>query len=241
MRKDDLKVILFAAAVCIICSLMLSLASEGLKENKARNVEIDRKFNVLKAFGSAVEDDKGERIILDADVLDTFAKHITEVVIDSETGNILEDVTSDNLTKEEIKTKSKLPLYLWRDGEEVTRYAFPISGYGLWSTLYGYMAVEKDLATIIGVTFYAHKETPGLGGECSEPWFMNQFKGKKIWDGELLNFEVVKNKVATKYPEGNTHAVDGISAATITSNGIQKFIRNDVRKYDRYFSQIRGT
>jgi Na+-transporting NADH:ubiquinone oxidoreductase subunit C len=242
MQKDDRKVVLFATVVCVVCSLLLSLSAEGLKGRKNKNIELDRKFNVLKAFGHEVEDGEGKRTITDQEIENVFEKHIAEVVLDAETGDILEGETSTDISKEDLKKKIKLPLYRWTDNGEVTRYAFPISGYGLWSTLYGYMALERDLATIIGVTFYAHKETPGLGGECSEPWFMSQFAGKKVWaDGDLVDFQVVKGGVDSKYPDGNDHAVDGISAATITSNGIQTFIRQDMANYDKYFAQIRGT
>ena len=151
-------------------------------------------------------------------------------------------MTSADLTKDDKKEKTRLPLYLWTEDGEVTRYAFPISGYGLWSTIYGYMALERDLATIIGVTFFKHNETPGLGGECSEPWFMEQFAEKRVHDGSAPHtFEVVKGGVAAKYPEGNDHAVDGISAATITSNGIQSFINGDLALYEPYFANLRGS
>jgi len=204
-------------------------------------VEMDRRVNVLKAFGVEVANEKGKRIITDDDVIATFKKHIFEVVLDRN-GQILEGVSSDDLTSADKKKKLKLPLYQWSEEDTVTRYAFPISGYGLWSTLYGYMALEKDLATVIGVTFYDHKETPGLGGECSMPWFMDQFAAKIVWaDGKLLPFEVVKGGVAVKYPSGCLHCVDGISAATITSNGITTFIREDLALYDAYFKTIRGS
>ena len=242
MQRDDKRVILFAAVVCVACSLLLSGTAALLRKRQDFNVEMDRKVNVLKAFGVEVTNTKGKRIISDEEALATFTDHISEIVIEGETGRVLEGITSADLTSDERKQKSKRPLYLWTENGEVTRYAFPISGYGLWSTVYGYMALKDDLATIIGVTFYRHGETPGLGGEVSQPWFTEQFAGKKVWaGGALLPFEVVKGGVPAKYPAGCDHCVDGISAATITSNGVTDFIRDDLKHYDRYFRTLRGS
>jgi Na+-transporting NADH:ubiquinone oxidoreductase subunit C len=96
------------------------------------------------------------------------------------------------------------------------------------------MAIEKDLTTVIGVTFFDHGETPGLGGECAAPWFQEQFSGKKV---RREPFQVVKGGA----PPDCDHCVDGIAAATITGNGIQAFINKDLGRYEPYFKSIRGT
>ena len=242
MQKDDRRILTFAAIVCVTCSLLLSGTAAVLKKRQEYNIELDRKLNVLKAFGVEVVNAKGKRIVSADEVEAYFADHISERILDRDTGTVLEGATSNELTSDDLKYKTKLPLYLWSEDGQITKYAFPISGYGLWSTLYGYMALEGDLATIIGVTFYKHGETPGLGGEASAPWFQNQFSGKKVWgDDGLLPFEVVKGGVDARYPDGCSHCVDGISAATITSNGIQDFIREDLTYYEAYFKTIRGT
>jgi len=242
MQKDDRRILTFAAIVCVTCSLLLSGAAAILKTRQDYNVELDRKLNVLKAFGVDVVDAKGKRNVSADEVEAYFTDYISEVILGRDTGAVLEGETSADLTSEDLKSKVKLPLYLWKEDGRTTKYAFPISGYGLWSTLYGYMALEGDLATVIGVTFYKHNETPGLGGEASAPWFQKQFGGKKVWaDGGLLPFEVVKGGVDARYPDGCDHCVDGISAETITSYGIQDFIREDLENYETYFKTIRGT
>jgi len=242
MQKDDRNVLTFAAMICITCSLLLSGAAALLEKKQAYNIELDRKINVLKAFGVDVVDEKGKKTLSDEEVDGYFQEYISEFVLDGKTGKIIPGRTTAELSKDDLKQKSLLPLYLWTEQGSVKKYAFPISGKGLWSTLYGYMALEDDLATIIGITFYKHGETPGLGGECEQPWFQNAFKGKRVWDkGKLLPFEVVKGGVANKYPSGNNYAVDGISGATITSQGIQTFIRSDLVLYNNYFQTIRGS
>lgn len=242
MQKDDRRILTFAAIVCVTCSLLLSATAAVLKKRQEYNVELDRKLNVLKAFGVEVVNAKGKRIVSADEVEAYFTDYISEIILERDSGSVLEGETSADLSSDDLKLKTKLPLYLWTEDGRTTKYAFPISGYGLWSTLYGYMALEGDLATVIGVTFYKHNETPGLGGEASAPWFQNQFGGKTVWkDGGLVPFEVVKGGVEGRYPDGCDHCVDGISAATITSNGIQDFIREDLEYYEAYFKTIRGT
>lgn len=239
MRKGDGYTVFFAAIVCIVCSLMLSAASSLLRERQEEQAELDRKINVLRAFGVAVRDADGKKIAPD-EVNRVFSEHISDMVIDRETGLVIPGASATTLTRDEIEKKQKLPLYEWREGGEVTKYAFPVSGKGLWSTIYGYLALERDLSTIVGITFYRHGETPGLGGEIEADWFQQQFRGKKVYvDGELQRFEIVKGKVQDRYPKGNDHAVDGISGASLTGKGINQFLNEDLSNYERYFSTIR--
>lgn len=238
MQKGDGKVLAFAAAVCVTCSLLLSGAAALLRDRQDYNVELDRKTNVLKAFGIDVVDAKGKRTVGGDEIEQLFVNHIQEIIVDPESGQVLEGVSSADLTKLEIKEKTKLPLYIWTENGETAKYAFPVSGYGLWSTIYGYMALDKDLRTIVGVTFYDHAETPGLGGEVSASWFQQQFTGKKV---RGQDFEIVKGGVETRYPSGCDHCVDGIAAATITSNGVQAFLNKDLARYESFFQSISGT
>jgi len=210
---------------------MLSVAASALKKPQDYNVEIDRKMNVLKAFGVPIYDENHKRIKPPV-VEKYFTENVSEVIVDATSGQTVATLA---------EAREPLPLYVWKENGSVTKYAFPISGKGLWSTIYGYLALERDLATIAGITFYKHGETPGLGAEVETDWFQNNFKGKKIVDnGKRLKFEVVKGKVADKYPNGNEHAVDGISGATITGNGVAKFMNAALDKYESYFKLQRG-
>lgn len=241
MRKEDLKVIVFATVVCVICSLVLSATATMLKERQDVAVELDRQMNVLKAFGVPLVDEAGIKIA--KDVVDRyFNDHISQIYIEKSTGNVIEE-PDPNLLKVEAKERthegrSLLPLYVWKDNGTPTKYAFPTSGMGLWSIVHGYIALDRDLSTIIGVTFYKHGETPGLGGEVSTAWFQDQFAGKKIFtEGSLLQLNVVKGSA----PDNSNHQVDGISGATMTGNGLNIFMNRDIAYYETYFSRIRGT
>lgn len=234
--KGDGFVIVFATAVCVVCSLLLSATASTLKAKQDFNVELDRKVNVLKAFGVAVQDESGRRISAD-EVARYFTDHIRDIVLDAATGQPIDGVTSGQVDAKELRDRTKLPLYLWTENGEVTKYAFPTSGKGLWSTIYGYLALEKDLATIAGVTFYRHGETPGLGGEVEKDWFQANFRGKKVFEGgERLRFEVVKGDAGD-----SDHAVDGISGATLTGKGVTRFVNRDLDLYEPYFRLHRGS
>ena len=106
-------------------------------------------------------------------------------------------------------------------------------------TLYGYFSIYPDAVTAKGITFYAHKETPGLGGEVDKPWFQNNFVGKKFVDknGDIVGIKVAKGKA----DPNNIYEVDGISGATITSKGVEKFLLDDLKKYDSFFNKLRQT
>ena len=228
MQKGDGYTLFFAAAVCVVCSVLLAGTSAALKQRQDAQIELDRKLNVLKAFGVAIKNDQGDKLG-EAEVNRMFADHIREISVDPATG------------KEGVDgAPTSLPLYLWEENGATAKYAFPISGKGLWSTIYGYMALDRDLSSIVGVTFYRHGETPGLGGEIERDWFQDQFKGKKVFSGGALRrLDIVKGKVADKYPQGNDSAVDGISGATLTGAGVARFMNADLAKYESYFSSVR--
>ncbi len=219
MQRSDRYTLLYAAAVCVACSAVLSATSFALKKQQDLQVELDRKANILKAFGARAAG---------ADIQRLFDEHVREIALDRETGQPAADAADG------------MPLYLWEEGGRTTKYAFPVSGKGLWSTIHGYLALEEDLVTIAGATFYRHGETPGLGGEISSDAFQQQFRGKRIFkEGALQRLEIAKGPASNKYPGGSDHAVDGISGATLTGNGLNRFLNEDLERYERYFRTIR--
>ena len=206
--REDTRTITFAAVICITCSLLLSGTAAGLKGRQEANKAYDVKRNIVKAFGIDIGEMKRPEIEA------TFEKHVSE------------------------ETAGDLPLYIWTDdgADEPSKYAFPISGKGLWSTLYGYLALNADLETIAGISFYKHGETPGLGAEIEKNWFLVQFKGKRLYkDGKPLDFTIAKPGTA----QGES-SVDGISGATLTGNGVEALLRKDAARYADYFNQIKG-
>lgn len=238
MPKGDTYVLVYAAGICLASSLLLAATSAGLKKQQDKMIELDRKFNVLKAFQVEVVDVKNHRIPGDQ-IEKVYAEHVRELYLDAKDGVELKDKTLKDFTAEQINSKSVLPLFLWQEGGHTDKYAFPVSGKGLWSTIYGYVALDRQLASVVGITFYKHGETPGLGGEVEQPWFQNQFKDRRVFaDGRLKRIEVAKGKAATR-STAEREAVDGISGATLTGNGVTRFLNEDIGRYEKYFKGLR--
>ena len=121
-------------------------------------------------------------------------------------------------------------------------YVYPIEGLGLWGPVHGYLAVSPDGREVVGVAFYEHEETPGLGGEISRPWFQNNFVGKLLYRGaQLVGIEVVKGKAKdhVDFAKRGQHLVDGMSGATITGRGITSMLKAWPAKYEPFFLRQR--
>ena len=125
-----------------------------------------------------------------------------------------------------IKRREKLSLIFFvKKGKEIEQIVLPVNGKGLWSTLYGFIALEGDMNTVSGLTFYQHGETPGLGGEVDNPAWKAKWVGKMAFGEDLEpQLEVIKGTVD---PGGKraAHQVDGLSGATITSLGVTNLLR----------------
>ncbi|NND81626.1 MAG: Na(+)-translocating NADH-quinone reductase subunit C [Gammaproteobacteria bacterium] len=233
-NDNMIKTLGVAVLLCLVCSVVVSTAATVLKPMQVANSLLDKKKNILAVAG----------IYGDADV-DTLFQQIETRVVDMETGNYTEAVDPISydqrkaandpqyrveLSKEQdvaqIGARAKYAnVYLVRDGEQVSKYILPVKGYGLWSTLYGFVALEADANTVAGITFYEHKETPGLGGEIENPRWQAIWDGKKLLDqqGELA-LQVIKGAVDSNTPQAQ-HKIDGLAGATLTSNGVSNMVQ----------------
>lgn len=225
----------FALIICVVCSFSLALVSEGLRSRRELNEVLDVKKNILKVVGL------GEEIsseMAPKQILSFYDQKIKELVIDKE-GNVVENKKPEDI----LDGQELYPFYIYHEEDGVQAYCFPIIGKGLWSTLYGYFAVESDGMTVRGITFYKHGETPGLGGEISSEGFQKNFKGKKIYDivkKKSVPIQVVKGKAQDQLSGAALqYAVDGISGATMTCVGVNKMLEKWIRVYDAYFEKVR--
>ena len=199
--------LLFTSLLTIILASLLSIAAGSLDQIQKLNVEIDSKKNILSSLGFKESDDEKWTT---NEILELFDSNIESYVLDKD-GNQT-DINIKSIDPED--DYDNMPIYINKTENGINGYAIPISGKGLWSTLYGYFAIEPDGMTAKGITFYAHKETPGLGGEVDKPWFQNNFVGKRFIDdkGNVVGIKVVKGKADVN----SDYEVDGISGATIT-------------------------
>ena len=225
----------FAIIVCALSAILLSGVSEGLRKKQELNVELDVKKNILKAV---VLKEPLPVKITTQEVLKVFENKIEELVIDDKG-----EIVKGKKPSEIAEAKDLHPVYIYKEGQEIISYALPIVGQGLWSTLYGYLALEADGTTIRGITYYKHGETPGLGGEIEKDWFQNNFKGKTIYsvkEHKLTPIKVVKGKAADLFHGDDLqYHVDGITAATLTGNGVTEMMDKWIKIYEPYFSKIR--
>ncbi len=231
--RSNAYTLFFTAIITVVLGFLLSIAATTLKERQELNMNIDIQKNILRAL----EFEENPEIPWTVnDVQYLFTNFIRGIVVQQD-GSLAEGIVPANINDED---EDKLfPVFLKFKGEVCEGYAIPISGKGLWSTLYGYLAIHPDGKTVKGITFYKHGETPGLGGEVDKRWFTDNFKGKSLFsdDGTLVSIAVVRGVVDG---ESKTvqHQVDGISGATMTGKGLTNFLLSDLKKYEPFLKRI---
>ena len=246
------KTLTVAFALCLVCSILVSAAAVVLKPMQEANKAFDKKRNILQIAG-LMEEGKS---------VDELYKQIEARVIDTSTGEYIDEIDAQtydqrkaandpkqffNLKKEDdiasIKRRAKYTsVYLVKDASDsVKSVILPIHGYGLWSTLYGFLALEADAKTVVGLGFYEHTETPGLGGEVDNPNWRGKWVGKKVYNdsGDVI-IKVIKGAVNDTTPDADSK-IDGLSGATLTSRGVENMLQYWLGKqgYDKYLSKLR--
>ncbi|GIT66250.1 MAG: Na(+)-translocating NADH-quinone reductase subunit C [Candidatus Neomarinimicrobiota bacterium] len=224
----------FVFIITVVLGTLLSVTKENLKLKQEDNLRADVNKTILRSLDFSEEEDNPWS---NEKVEEIFNNSIVGLCVDSE-GNKIDNVVLEEIDIE--KDIERLPVYLKVIDDELQGVALPVAGKGLWSTLFGYIALAPDLDTVLGIQFYKHGETPGLGGEVEKEWFTNNFVGKKIRnvEGEIIGIKVLKGKVDDS-KEDAIHQVDGISGATVTSNGVTIFLKDDLKRYEAYLNEIR--
>lgn len=234
------KTILVAVLLCLVCSIIVSGAAVALKPKQIQNALLDKRKNVLAAAGLLEEGKSVEELF----------KKVQTRIVNLENGSFATDEEIASLEEAGYKVSNFNQRKLAKDGDfseklsgdldiasikrleryaaiflvekdgQIDRIILPVHGYGLWSTLYGFVALEGDAETIAGLGFYSHAETPGLGGEVDNPSWKALWQGKKIHDVDgNIAIDVVKGKVNPS-SDGAINKVDGLSGATLTSRGV---------------------
>ncbi|MCA9049295.1 MAG: Na(+)-translocating NADH-quinone reductase subunit C [Planctomycetaceae bacterium] len=239
MKPETLKTFKIAIQLCLVCSVVVSTLAVGLKGIQDRQKENFRRQSILSAAGLWTDGADAEKL---------FQENITPVALDLETYDVSRTVKPgdkelqlevaertpalhDDLAPQEdiagLKKREKFStIYEVRDGDTVTRLILPIRGKGLWSTLFGFLALDVTNASagpegyrVAGITYYRHGETPGLGGEVENELWRAKWPGKMIYDNDW-NVQVQVTKGAD-----SDYEVDALSGATLTSNGVTNMLR----------------
>lgn len=227
------KILKVAFALCIVCSVIVSTAAVVLKPAQEANKSLDRRRNILQAAG----------MLRPGVSVDRQFAVIEERFVDMRTGRFTEAVgpgydqraaakdpgASRAVPGAEDRAKigrraNIAQIYLVRGaGGAYEKIILPVHGYGLWSTLYGFLALEADADTVAGLGFYEHKETPGLGGEVDNPRWKALWPGKRIYRDGAVALSLLKGAVDPASAEA-AWQVDGLSGATLTSRGVTNLI-----------------
>lgn len=227
------KILGVALALCIVCSVIVSTAAVVLKPAQEANKSLDRKRNILQAAGM-LEEGRGveeQFSVVEERFVDLQSGEFTDAVAAGYDQRAAakdparsRDVPSDEDIAKVGRQASVAQVYLVRgDSGDYEKIILPVHGYGLWSTLYGFLALESDGNTVAGLGFYDHGETPGLGGEVDNPRWKALWPGKKVYrDGEV---ELGLKKGAVDPASSDADwSVDGLSGATLTSRGVTNLI-----------------
>ena len=236
MNNNDTikKTLIVAISLCLICSALISFSAVELRDLQEANKTLDKQSKILSAAG----------LLKEGSLISEVFESIEPRIVNLETGEYDSAINLDDYeesafsrdpnTSIELSSSQDIALlkrrenfqtvYLHYESQALNAIILPVRGYGLWGTMKGYLALEPDFKTIIGLEFFDHKETPGLGGEIDNPKWKAIWKGKEVFSesGDIL-ISVIKGSV-DKSSEQAKYQVDGLSGATITSNGVTNLL-----------------
>ncbi len=229
------KILLVAISLCIVCSVVVSTVTVTLRPQQEANKALEKKRNILLAAGLYRDD-------MDINLL---FEQVETRLVDLATGEYVEGIDATTYDQRaaakapdtgvtippekdiaKIRRRSTgAPVYLVRDNMGIRSVILPIHGYGLYSTLYGFIALSRDGNTVQGMRVYDHGETPGLGGEVANPAWLSTWQDKKVYDEEgSVRLAVIKGAVDRDSDEA-PYQVDGLAGATMTSRGVTNLVR----------------
>ena len=230
MRQSNIYIIIYSAALTIVCGGLLALAAEGLKERQQANVEHEQKTNILSTVMTLNETDNVEAI---------YAKRVNAFVIDYN-GNVQPVLTAKDIViaaeYKKAPQERMLPVYEFKsetDSSKVEAVVLPVYGYGLWNNIWGFVAPKEDFNSVQGISFKHAGETPGLGARIESEEIQGRYKEKTIFEnGSVVS--IVMQKGEGKDYGSDKHKVDGMSSATLTGKGVNKMLLDYFTCYKNY-------
>ena len=237
--------VIFAIVMVLVVGSLLAFTAATLKPNIAENRRMERQQNILYAMGVNGNEGDGDITFVSTDkVAGDFSKYITKQLV-IENGEVKEDKEAYliDVKKEQAKAKNggtrRLPLFVGvKDGK--TFYIAPIRGKGLWDAIWGYVALDENM--VVQGTFFDHAgETPGLGANIKQRYFMDDFYGEKLLTdaGAFKGITVAKGNNDPKNLIKDDYEVDALAGATITGDGVSAMIKKDLKLYQPYFENLK--
>ncbi|HET8803743.1 MAG TPA: Na(+)-translocating NADH-quinone reductase subunit C [Aequorivita sp.] len=239
--------ILFSVIMVLVVGSLLAGVAQGLRGKISENERFEKQQNILYAMG--VDDNEGAgsvTFIPTTEVEATFHKYIKKQLViqgdevtEDENAFLIDIKKEESHAKDDANYKRRLPLFVGeKDGK--TLYVIPMRGKGLWDAVWGYVSLDKDM--VVEGVFFDHKgETPGLGANIKERYFMDDFKGEKIMSGDTFEgITVAKGNNDPLNERKEDQKVDALAGATITGDGITAMIKKDVAKYIPYLQKLKN-
>lgn len=222
--------IIYASVMVVIVAFLLAFVSSALKPTQDKNIELDKKKQILAALNIR---DKA------MNVEENYDKHVMADMIVRADGSVVDEGKEKDKAGFKVENKNinpeTLPVYICKVGNDV-KYVVPMSGRGLWGGLWGYMAINDDFKTIYGAYFSHESETAGLGSLIAEEKFQNLFKGKEIFaDTTSTEVALTVVKHGKVEPDKQSYQVDGLTGATLTSVGVADMVNGGLEQYIGFF------
>ena len=238
--------LLFAIGMVLVVGSLLAFAASSLKPNITENKRLEKQQNILYAMGVNENDESSANFISTDKVAAEFSTYIKKQLViqgdnvtEDDQAYLIEVKKEKELAKDPSYTR-RLPLFIGeKDGKRF--YIAPIRGKGLWDAIWGYVAMDKDMV-VQGVYFDHKGETPGLGANIKERFFMDDFTGEHLLSesGSFAGIDVAKGNADPKNEIKTDNEVDAIAGATITGNGVTAMIKGDLRLYIPYFKTLKS-
>ncbi len=241
MQQSNTYIILFSIGLTVVIGGLLSITSVALKPLQDKQVELDTKKSILSAVMdiSHIQDPN--------EILEVYSQRVKSYVIDYE-GNVVEkDAKGNDLVAEKVnvsknskrpKEERFYPVFQTMDGDSPDAYIFPMYGQGLWDWIAGFIALDKDLNTIRGMSFSHKSETPGLGARIADAEIQQRYVGKKIYDGgNLVSVEMIKGEKGEPLDD---HHIDGMSGATMTGKGVNAMMLKYLDAYKNFIKKAKA-
>ncbi|WBX76362.1 Na(+)-translocating NADH-quinone reductase subunit C [Tenacibaculum ovolyticum] len=235
--------LLFAIGMVLVVGALLAFTASSLRPMIDANKRIEKQQNILYAMGVNENDESSAVFVSKDKVADAFSKNIKKQLV-IEGDKITEDANAYliDVKKQQTAAKSgavrKLPLFVGeKDGK--TFYIAPIRGKGLWDAVWAYVAMDKNM--VVQGAFFDHKgETPGLGANIKQRYFMDDFIGEDLMNnGSFKGITVSKSNNDPKNEDKNDNEVDAIAGATITGDGVAAMIKSELGLYVPYFKTLK--
>ncbi len=239
-KDSTARTFIVALTVCLVCSVLVSVAAVSLRPAQLINKALDKQRNILAAAGLLQEG---------VSIEEQFAR-IEPRVVDLDTGRYsdthdparydqrkaandpalsLELSNADDIANISRRARHALVYVLRNERSGIEKIILPVHGYGLWSTMYGFLALENDYNTVAGIGFYEHGETPGLGGEIDNPRWQGLWVGKKVFHadqpGQIVGGKPALQVIKGPAAPGSDYNIDGLAGATLTAKGVSNMLQ----------------